>query len=93
VVIKTSLRVVRAQAVLVLILVLGLAAVGSITLLERHVDASRQAQTEIAAMELHLVNLENAPVNGTQYVSGSSGIAAATIEADSRSFPGVCGLS
>jgi diguanylate cyclase (GGDEF)-like protein len=84
VVIKTSLRAVRAQAVLVLVLVLGLAAVGSITLLERHVDASRQSQTEIAAMELHLVNLENAPVNGTQYVGGSSGIAAATIEADSR---------
>ena len=84
VVIKSSLRVVRSQAVLVLVLALGLAAAGSITLLERHVDASRQSQTEIAAMELHLVNLENAPINGTQYAGGSSAVAGAKIEADSR---------
>ena len=84
VVIKSSLRVVRSQAVLVLVLALGLAAAGSITLLERHVDASRQSQTEIAAMELHLVNLENAPINGTQYAGGSSAVAGAKIEADIR---------
>jgi diguanylate cyclase (GGDEF)-like protein len=70
--------------VLVLVLALGLAAVGSITLLERHVDSSRQSQTDIAAMELHLVNLENAPINGTQYAGGSSALAGASIAADSR---------
>jgi len=86
VMIKTSLRMVRGQAVLVLVLALGLAAAGAITLLERHVDASRRSQSEVAALELHLVSLENAPISATQGTGRSAGTVEAKVEADSRAI-------
>jgi diguanylate cyclase (GGDEF)-like protein len=86
VMIKTSLRMVRGQAVLVLVLALGLAAAGAITLLERHVDASRRSQAEVAALELHLVSLENAPISATQGTGRSAGTTVAKVEADSRAI-------
>jgi diguanylate cyclase (GGDEF)-like protein len=86
--IKSSLRVVRSQAVLVLVLVLGLAAAGAITLLERRVDESSQARSQIATVELNLVNLENAPLTATQGAGGSVSGALAKIEADRRSVSG-----
>lgn len=80
------LRTVRSQAVLILVVVLSLAAAAAITLLERNVDASRQAQAQVGAIELHLVNLENAPISVTQGTGASIGSARANIEADSRAI-------
>jgi diguanylate cyclase (GGDEF)-like protein len=80
--VKTSLRMLASQAVLVLVLVVSLAAAASITLLYRHLDASSQAQSSIATIELRLVDLENAPLSAVQS-SGAAG-AQAKIEADGQ---------
>jgi diguanylate cyclase (GGDEF)-like protein len=77
---------IRSHAVLVLVVLLSLGAAGAIILLERHVDASSQAQSELGAIELQLVNLENAPISATQSAGQSIGPARARIEADSRSI-------
>ncbi len=86
--IRSSLRVVRSQTVLVLVLMLGLAAAGAITLLERHVDASRRSQSQIAAVELDLVSLVNAPLAAAPGAGGSISAAVAKIETDRRSISG-----
>jgi hypothetical protein len=61
----SAIRMLRTHAVLVLVVALGLAAAGAVTVLERHADAGSQAQAEISAIELHLGNLENAPITAT----------------------------
>src|SRR5450755_888726 len=86
--INSSLRVARSQAVLVLVLMLGLAAAGAITLLERHVDASRQSRSQIAAVELDLISLVNAPLATAPGGGGSISAAVEKIEADRRSISG-----
>jgi diguanylate cyclase (GGDEF)-like protein len=80
--VKTLLRVLASQAVLVVVVVMSLAAAASITLLKRHVDASSQAQSQIASIELRLVDLENAPISAVQ--SSGAASAQAKIQADSQ---------
>ena len=69
--VPSALRFFRTQAVLVIVVVLGLAAAGAVTLLERNADASSHAQTQIVAIELHLGDLEDAPISATQ-LSGTA---------------------
>src|SRR5450755_3541229 len=82
--VKTWLRMLASQAVLVAVVLVSLAAAASITLLERHLDASSHARSEIATIELRLVDLENAPISAVQ--SSGAAIAQAKIEADSRAI-------
>jgi diguanylate cyclase (GGDEF)-like protein len=83
---KSSLRMLRSQAVLVLVVVLGLAAAGAITLLQRDVSATRRAQAKVTTIELQLVNLENAPLSATQATGSAIAPARTKIETDSRSI-------
>jgi diguanylate cyclase (GGDEF)-like protein len=82
--VKTPLRMLASQAVLLLVVVVSLAAAASITLLERHLDASSQAQSEIATIQLRLVDLMNAPISAVQ--SSDAAIAQARIAADGRAI-------
>jgi diguanylate cyclase (GGDEF)-like protein len=82
--VKTWLRMLASQSVLVAVVLVSLAAAASITLLERHLDASSHARSEIATIELRLVDLENAPISAVQ--SSGAAIAQAKIEADSRAI-------
>src|ERR1700733_4471720 len=82
---NSSLRMLRSQAVLVLVVVLGLAAAGAITLLQRDVSASRESQSKVTAIQLQLVNLENAPLSATQATGAGIAAARANIEPERRS--------
>ena len=55
------LNIIRSQLVLVLVVALGFAAGGSITLFQLHSDASRRAQSTIGAVKFTLADLQAAP--------------------------------
>jgi diguanylate cyclase (GGDEF)-like protein len=83
--VPSALRMMRTQAVMVLVVVLGLAAAGAVTLLERQADASNHAQAEISAIELHLSDLENAPINATQFTGAAHAAVLKQIKFESSS--------
>jgi diguanylate cyclase (GGDEF)-like protein len=72
-------QIVRSQAVLVLVVVLGLAAGGAITLLQLHADSSRRAQSRIGAVKFALGALQGAPFNADPKSGGSAAAARAQI--------------
>ena len=76
------LRVIRSQLVLVLVVALGLAAGGAITLFQLHSDASRSAQLRIRSVKFALADLEAAPFNADPHSGGSPGYARAAIASD-----------
>jgi diguanylate cyclase (GGDEF)-like protein len=80
------LQMVRSQAVLVVVVVLGVGAGGTIVLLEQHSDASRQAQSRIGSVRFTLLDLENAPFSVAPHVRGSAARARARIVADQTSI-------
>jgi diguanylate cyclase (GGDEF)-like protein len=77
----------RMQIVLVLVVFLGLAVAGAVGVLEHHADVSVHAQAQIAAIELRLGDLENAPVIASDR-GGSNAYAAvaAKLNADNSSI-------
>jgi diguanylate cyclase (GGDEF)-like protein len=76
------LHVIRAQAILVVVIVLGISAGGAITLLELHADASRRAEARIGALKFALSDLQGAPFDADPRSGGSPAYAAAKIRAD-----------
>jgi hypothetical protein len=76
------LHMVRSQTVLLLVIALGAGAAATVTFLEQHSDASRQAQSRIGAIKFGLVDLENAPFSVAPHVRGSARRARARIVAD-----------
>jgi diguanylate cyclase (GGDEF)-like protein len=76
------LQILRSQLVLVLVVALGLAAGGAITLFQLHSDASRSAQSRIQSVRFALADLEAAPFNADPHSGGSPGYARATIARD-----------
>jgi diguanylate cyclase (GGDEF)-like protein len=75
-------NMVRSQAVLVVVVVLGVGAGGTIVLLEQHSDASRQAESRIGSVRFTLLDLENAPFSVAPHVRGSAARARARIVSD-----------
>jgi len=73
------LHTIRSQLVLVLVVALGLAAGGGITLFQLHSDASRRAQSTIGAVKFALADLETAAFNADPRSGGSPAYARATI--------------
>lgn len=78
------LHIIRSQLVLVLVVVLGLAAGGAITLFQLHADASRRAQSRIQSVKFALADLQAAPFNADPHSGGSPGYARAAIASDTR---------
>jgi diguanylate cyclase (GGDEF)-like protein len=76
------LNMFRSQAVLVVVVVLGAGAGGTIVLLEQHSDASRQAESRIGSVRFTLLDLENAPFSVAPHVRGSAARARARIASD-----------
>jgi diguanylate cyclase (GGDEF)-like protein len=85
-VLVSPLRTFRSQAVLLLVVALGVFAAGAITLLEQRADASRKAQSQVQSIAFDLVSLENAPLSADQSAGGSLATARTRIEADSRAI-------
>lgn len=83
---RFALRTIRSQLVLILVVLLSLAAAAAITLLEQNVDASRQAQAQVETVELHLLDLENAPIKATRRTAASVGVARRLVTADGRAI-------
>jgi diguanylate cyclase (GGDEF)-like protein len=77
----------RMQAVLVLVVCLGLAAASAVAVLEHHANVSVHAQAQISAIELRLGDLENAPIIASDR-GGSDAYAAvaAKLSADNSSI-------
>jgi diguanylate cyclase (GGDEF)-like protein len=76
------LNMVRAQAVLVVVVLLGAGAGGTIVLLEQHSDASRQAESQVGSVRFTLLDLENAPFSVAPHLRGSAARARARIVSD-----------
>jgi len=76
------LHTIRSQLVLVLVVALGLAAGGGITLFQLHSDASRRAQSTIGAVKFALADLETAAFNADPRSGGSPAYARATIASE-----------
>lgn len=75
-------HIVRSQVVLVLVVALGLAAGGAITLYQLHADASRRAQSKIQSVKFALADLQAAPFNADPHSGGSPAYARAAITSD-----------
>jgi diguanylate cyclase (GGDEF)-like protein len=75
-------NLVRSQAMLVVVVVLGAGAGGAVTLLEQRSDASRQAESRIGSVRFTLLDLENAPFSIAPHVRASAGRARARIASD-----------
>jgi diguanylate cyclase (GGDEF)-like protein len=75
-------QIVRSQAVLVLVVVLGLAAGGAITLLQLRSDGSRLSQSRIGAVRFALLELQAAPFSADPRSGGSPAVARAAISSD-----------
>ena len=76
--------ILRSQVVLIIIVVLGVMAGTAIILLERHADASRQAESQIGSIKFALADLENAPFSADPSSGGSPAFARRAITDDSR---------
>jgi diguanylate cyclase (GGDEF)-like protein len=77
------LHLLRCRAILVLVLVLGVAAAGAITLLQLRADSSRRAETRVESVSFALAALESAPFSADPRSGGSAGYARAQIRLDS----------
>jgi diguanylate cyclase (GGDEF)-like protein len=83
---SSAIRVLRGQAVLVLVVVLGLAAAGAVALFEHSAEVSGRAQASIAAIEVHLGELKNAPISTASLTGRSLAASQARIDAETRSI-------
>jgi diguanylate cyclase (GGDEF)-like protein len=72
----------RPLVVLLVVVLLGVAAGGVITLLQQRADASRQAQSQVGSVQFALADLEGAPFSADPRSGGSPGYARSEIESD-----------
>jgi len=72
----------RSQIMILVVIALGVAAGGVVTLLEEHADASRRAETRVASVKFALVDLENALFSIARPVPGSADHAQGRIASD-----------
>jgi diguanylate cyclase (GGDEF)-like protein len=84
--VSSAFRMLRAQAMLVLVVILGLTAAGGVALFEHNADTSSRAQATIAAIEVHLGDLKNSPISTASLTSQSFAGGQATLNAESDSI-------
>ena len=80
------LHIIRSQALLIAVVLLGVGAAAAITLLEQRADFARRAQTQVAAIGFDLVSLEDVPISADQSAKGSLDQARAVVERDRGSI-------
>jgi hypothetical protein len=69
----------RTKLVPAVVLILGVAAIGTTTLLDRHAAASRSAGLRLATLKTNLITLQGAPFAATPSTGGSPAQAAQTM--------------
>jgi diguanylate cyclase (GGDEF)-like protein len=80
------LHVIRSQALILAVVLLGVGAAAAITLLEARVDSARRAEAQVAAIGFDVVSLEDAPISADQSANVSLDQARAVVERDSGSI-------
>jgi diguanylate cyclase (GGDEF)-like protein len=77
-------HLVRSQAILVLVLGLGVGAAGAIVFFEQNADASRQAVARLESIRFAAADLQGAPYNADPRSGGSPAYARGLITSDAR---------
>jgi diguanylate cyclase (GGDEF)-like protein len=79
-------HLIRSQAILVLVIGVGVVAAGAIVLFEQNADASRQAVTRLGAIRFAATDLKIAPFDADPQLGGSPALARLRIDFDTRSI-------